>query len=203
MPKLPDPKGHPVKQEVWEQQYQAGRWKYLRKIEEMGRYGIISAYVRRDSDRPRVLDVGGGEGILWDYLDSGSIERYVSLDLAESAFQDVKVPPEKSAFWVGDMDTYEVPPEEKFTSVVFNEVLYFASEPMKTLEKYARLIDPSGSIIISMWHAPDPNTPFRKVCDSIWAAIDKGPWPILDESAVTNVPTARTWRVRALKVGPV
>lgn len=198
---MSEPKGHPVERKVWEEQYKAGRWQYLSKIEEMGRYGVISAYLHRDAERLRVLDVGGGEGILYHYLDSSRLDRYVSLDLAESAFESTKVPADRGTFIAGDMETYEFGPEDRFNAVVFNEVLYFASEPMKVLDRMAALIEPSGIIVISMWHAPDTGSPFRRVCDSIWRAIDQSHWKVLDDSAVTNIPANRSWRVRALSVG--
>lgn len=187
---------------LWEQQYQDGRWQYLRSIEEMGRYAIISAYIRRFSKNARVLDVGCGEGILSECLDWNSVSIYTGIDLSESAIAAARVPRDRATLIVGDMEAHSFPTNVQFDVVVLNEVLYSAHDPKALLDKCVALLPASGILVISMYHLLDPSNPFRTNVDAIWNEIDSRPWRKLDEVALTNLPSQRTWRIRVLCAPP-
>lgn len=195
---MSDPKGNPVSLEDWEQQYQSGRWSYLGNPHEMARYAVIAGYLHRYCETMRILDVGGGEGILWNHVDQSRVSHYTLIDLSPSALNMTKIPEEKRTLIAGDIDEYEFPPETQFDAIVFNEVLSYPRNPMRSLNAFTGNLAPNGLIIVSLWHSPDPNTTYTQTVSGVWNAIDKGPWTGLDETAVTNIPTRRTWRIRAM-----
>ena len=185
--------------EDWEEQYKSGRWQYLHEAREMGRYALIASYIRAFTERPRVLDLGCGEGILAEYLEWVGIEHYVGLDVSPTAVAAAKVDPAKSTMIAADMQTHEFPARERFDAIVFNEVLSYPQAPMQVVDKYRLLLSPEGIVVVSMWHAPEPNSPYRRKCDAVWQALDSGPWKRLDEMAITKIPSGRVWRLRAMK----
>src|SRR5687767_13442204 len=54
----------PAGKAAWEEQYRAGRWSFMRGLDESARYAVIAAFVRRLAPGGAVLDVGCGEGLL-------------------------------------------------------------------------------------------------------------------------------------------
>lgn len=193
--------GLPIAKEAWEEQYRDGRWSYLSNLPEMARYPFIAAHIMRAADRPRVLDVGGGAGILYTYLDDRRIDRYVCLDLAESAFADSPIPRDRAEFISCDIEKFQYKANDRFTSVVFNEVLYYTNDPIGVLSRAADHVDPGGLLLVSMFHEKNIESPLRKTTDAIWREIDQCPWPTIDCTALTNIPRQSTWIVRALQVG--
>ena len=44
--------------------------------------------------------------------------------------------------------------ERRWDCVVFNEVLYYAPSPLALLDKYSRLLEPGGIVIVSIYQKP-------------------------------------------------
>ena len=69
----------------WDEEYRAGRWSFLRDLPESGRYGIIGMWLSLTETLDSVLDIGCGEGLLYERLQPMGIKRYVGVDLAPAA----------------------------------------------------------------------------------------------------------------------
>jgi trans-aconitate 2-methyltransferase len=54
-----------------------------------------------------------------------------------------------TSFHHADADTFQ--PDQPPDAVVFNEVLYYLPRPLKTVERYARLLAPGGVLIVSLY----------------------------------------------------
>ena len=168
----------------------------------MARYAVIAAYLNRYCGDMRLLDVGCGEGVLWNHLDQDRVVHYTGIDLSPTALESIKVPEDKRTLITADIDDYQFPEGTEFDAIVFNEVLSYPRNPMHAMSSIAKHIAPKGLIIVSLWHSPDPNTGYSQAVGGVWRAIDQGPWKGLDETAVTNIPTRRTWRIRAMTTNP-
>ena len=165
----------------------------------MARYAVIAAYVSRYcGDGFRLLDVGCGEGLLANYFDPHRLEHYTGLDLSQAALDKVRFEESKRTLAAADVESHAFVDGQTYDAIVLNEVLYYPQNPMQVLRKLSALVEPGGVIVVSMWHSPDPNSAHSRVVNAIWRAIDQGPWRGLDETAVTNIPTRRTWRIRVM-----
>jgi len=193
-----EPTGNPVSLDSWEQQYNSGFWSYLASAQELARYAAIAGYVNRLSNGNRVLDVGCGECILYDFLARREGAHYTGLDLSPAALAKSKVPETQSTLIAADVEEHEFENGEQFDAIVFNEILYYPKLPIRVLDRLAKHLAPGGLVVVSMYHSPDPASAHARTVGGIWRAIDQGNWTGLDETAVTNIPTRRTWRIRAM-----
>ena len=75
----------PKGQALWEQQYRRNDWAYLSGLREAGRYAAIIAYLTHLKPRAAVLDVGCGEGILFERYRGHGYTSYVGLDISADA----------------------------------------------------------------------------------------------------------------------
>ena len=190
--------GMPVSRDAWNDEYAKGRWNYLAHPQEIARYAVIASYVARHCPSFRLLDLGCGEGVLASYFSNDQMLHYTGLDLSEVALRKIELPEDKRTLICADVESFEFPDEAKFEAIVLNEVLYYPRRPMAVLERLTQHLSPGGVIVVSMWHSPDPNSMHAQTVNGIWRTIDSGPWKGLDETAVTNLPTRRTWRIRAM-----
>src|ERR1039458_2921005 len=69
----------------WESTYEGGKWDYLNQLKELAHYSVIIGYINYFKHNGAVLDVGGGEGILFDRMRSCSYSRYVGIDISQIA----------------------------------------------------------------------------------------------------------------------
>jgi 2-polyprenyl-3-methyl-5-hydroxy-6-metoxy-1,4-benzoquinol methylase len=115
----------------------------------MAHYLIIVGYADRLSMRPRILDVGCGDGVLRGHFAGVSFEEYVGLDISSVAVQkaDAKQFP-NTTFLVADFD--KTSSLGAFDIVVFNESIYYAPDPLQTFISYRALLRPRGAIIVSI-----------------------------------------------------
>jgi len=183
----------------WEQEYQAGRWSYLRRIKEAARYGIVSAYVHFHlPSRGRILDVGCGEAILYHYLDSRRIERYVGFDVAQTAIDSAGLDDPRVSLSVSTMEAYRPADGETFDAIIFNEVLFFTDTPMEELERYRTYLAPGGIIIVSLYQPPREDSGAIRLTRTLWDAMDAG-WEVIDETTLTNEKKHLTWKLRVAR----
>ncbi len=135
----------------WNKQYTSGYWDFFDTIDEMPRYAIVAAYIRRFKGPTSVLDVGCGYGQLVRELDSSFVGRYLGIDLSAGAIERARLRPHaNAAFVVADVETW--PGDEgRYDIIVFNEVLYYLDDPVETLRHYQAFLNPGGIIIVVMF----------------------------------------------------
>lgn len=137
----------PKPKSAWDAQFSAGSWDYLGRLEESSHYAVIVGYMALLKSRT-VLDVGCGEGILYERFKAFGYSRYVGMDISDIAVARLNSYSDEKTLWIqGDGDTYE--PDGTFDAIVFNESLYYLREPLQALHRYTRSLNPEGVLIVS------------------------------------------------------
>ncbi len=138
--------------ETWEAQYAAGRWDFLAQLPELARFSVLAGYIQHLKAGGAVLDTGCGQGVLLGRLSSTCYSRYVGIDVSASAIAVAqRRQSERSSFLVADCEQYS--PVGHFDVIVFNEVLCCLREPLRTVERYARSLNPDGLLLVSLCKA--------------------------------------------------
>ena len=135
--------------QTWEAQYAAGRWDFLAELSELARFSVLAGYICHLKPGGAVLDTGCGQGVLLRRLPGSCYSRYVGIDVSGSAISVAQAHGnERSTFLAADCEEYS--PAEQFDVIVFNEVLCCLRDPLRTVERYARSLNPSGLLLVSL-----------------------------------------------------
>jgi 2-polyprenyl-6-hydroxyphenyl methylase/3-demethylubiquinone-9 3-methyltransferase len=177
----------PVSKETWETQYRAGGWDFMKSLDELARYSIITGYLHHLKPEGSLLDVGSGEGILRDEMRPLGYSRYVGGDLSQAAVEAGQAKPDpKASFVAADAEAYT--PTEPFDAIVFNECLYYFKDPLATVARYKSFLEDGGLLIVSMFRS--------RRADVIAKRLEEA-HKLLEEVAVTN--RKGTWVVRIFR----
>ena len=143
-------KGSPLSKELWDSRYRDGYSEnQLRSLNDFARYMIIAGYVHFLFKRPKILDIGCGDGILVEVMPCSSFESYLGIDVSAEAVkkaESLAVP--RVRFEVCNFEEWT--PAEKYDVIIFNESLYYAKHPSKLVLDYAESLNDGGLIIVSM-----------------------------------------------------
>jgi 2-polyprenyl-3-methyl-5-hydroxy-6-metoxy-1,4-benzoquinol methylase len=135
--------------QTWEAQYAAGRWDFLAELSELARFSVLAGYVCHLKPGGSVLDTGCGQGVLLRRLPSSCYSKYVGIDVSDSAISVAQQHAnERSTFLAADCEEYL--PTEHFDVIVFNEVLCCLRDPLRTVERYTRSLNPGGLLLVSL-----------------------------------------------------
>jgi SAM-dependent methyltransferase len=138
-----------IDQATWDEEYAAGGWAFLAKLDEVPRYAVIAGYCRNVTAATSLLDVGCGAGQLAGWVCQDRPLRYVGVDLSAVAIEQARsCAPAASRLEVADAATFD--PAESFDIIVLNEMLYYMEHPDRLLRHYAGFLAPGGVFIISM-----------------------------------------------------
>jgi 2-polyprenyl-3-methyl-5-hydroxy-6-metoxy-1,4-benzoquinol methylase len=185
----------------WETEYRAGRWAYLKGLQEAARYGVVTSWLRQTMRPGALLDVGCGEAILAGHLARDRVTRYVGVDISQAALDLARLPPGWGRLECRALEDYAPEAGERFAAIVFNEVLFFTDQPGAMLERYRTWLAPDGVMLVSMYQTPRPESGARRAIEAVWSALDGPGWSALDEVSLTNVTKQLTWRLRLVRNG--
>lgn len=176
----------------WNDEYRSGHWDYLDGASERGHYMLVLGYIVGHRNAPAVLDVGCGNGVLFDLLQRFSLAAYHGIDISDEAISRARFraaasrPAVRPDLRTGDFESFE--PRRRYDVIVFNESLSYAVDPLTVLRRFAGWLEPDGILIVSLcynsWQAP------------MWGRIEKG-FSTLHASEVTNE-DGMTWLVRVV-----
>jgi 2-polyprenyl-3-methyl-5-hydroxy-6-metoxy-1,4-benzoquinol methylase len=140
----------PKDKNAWDNQYARGDWEYMSSLQESSRYSAIVGYISLLRGEGALLDVGCGEGILYERIKHLGCS-YTGLDISQVAVGRLqsKHADESASFLVADADEYQ--PTQAFDLVVLNESLYYLQRPLQALQRYAEALKPDGALIVSTY----------------------------------------------------
>lgn len=158
--------------QTWDAQYAAGRWDFLAELSELARFSILAGYICHLKPGGRVLDTGCGQGVLLRRLPSSCYSRYVGIDLSASAVSVAREHGnERSTFLAADCEQYS--PDEQFDVMVFNEVLCCLNDPLRTVRRYARSLNPGGLLLVSLCTAARGSCSLLSQLKRAYATVDE------------------------------
>jgi 2-polyprenyl-3-methyl-5-hydroxy-6-metoxy-1,4-benzoquinol methylase len=175
---------------TWEAQYAAGRWDFLADLPELARFSVLAGYVCHLKPGAAVLDTGCGQGFLLQRLPGSCFSKYVGIDVSGSAIAVAqRRQNERCTFLVADCEEYT--PAGHFDVIVFNEVLCCLRDPLLTVERYARYLNPGGLLLVSLCTAA------RGSATVLWRL--RREYVTVDEVRVTHGGSGISWVCTALR----
>jgi|SRR5208282_4285424 len=182
----------------WDRDYRAGRWTYLTEPREQARLAVAALYVHLFGPGA-VLDVGCGAGQLFHLLDRARITSYTGVDFSAAALEAARLDPSVATLIHASAETFAPAAGERFDSILFNEVAYFIEDPLKELRRYSTFLNPGGVLILSITRARPEGGSWDAKMNTLWTALDEGPWETLDEVFVNHRASGNSWRLRAFR----
>lgn len=158
--------------QTWEAQYAAGRWDFLAQLSELARFSVLAGYVCHLKPGGAVLDTGCGQGYLMRRIPTSCYSKYVGIDISSSAISVAQEHAnERSTFLAADCEEYS--PNEQFDVIVFNEVLCCLRDPLGTVERYARSLNPGGIVLVSLCTAARGSGSVLRRLKRAYATVDE------------------------------
>jgi SAM-dependent methyltransferase len=184
---------------------QSGDWQQSDSPTHGPRFDAIAKLLAKFSADTSVLDVGCGEGTLRGWLPESA--RYVGIEPSGTAAR-IAIERNPPASIIHTTAESFDPRGERFDSIVFNEMLYYADDPIGLLKKYASLLGPGGVVLCSIYQKPasisarsrllhylDRRRPISNVhCEKmVRAFMAREAWPILDDRAIAIPGEVSLW----------
>lgn len=165
-----------VSKNRWDEEYEKGSWSFLYSLDELGHYSIIHGLIQYFDKYENILDVGCGEGVLYEKINASKCKKYFGIDISEAAIQKATDKGHPHANYIA-CSVDEFITHEKFDAIVFNEVLYYLDNPLEVIKRYEKLLLPNGIIIISMHVNNGSNIVWNKLSKEI---------SFLEETTISN-----------------
>ena len=165
----------PISKALWEQQYRTGHWDFLRTLGELGRFSLVVGYIHELKPQAAVLDVGCGEGLLFQRLQPRGCARYLGLDISAAAVARA-CEAGGGPFICADAEEYV--PTDTYDVIVFNESLYYLNKPLETVDRYLTRLAQRGIMIVSTF-------PTSRRGRSILRALKRS-YTLLDETRISH-----------------
>jgi trans-aconitate methyltransferase len=182
-----DPLGSP---EIWEESYRDGAWGHLGSIGEIAHYMTLLGYATYARQPSNVLDMGCGTGRLLQLFEHVGFGSYRGVDFSHEAInRAAALSIDNTRFEVADFATWDT--NELYDVVVFNESLYYASDPHGLARRSLRWLSADGLLTISMFRHDN--------VERIWRAIDADHSFATVEATRVENHRAQVWDIRALQ----
>ena len=172
-------------------QYENKQWDGLRDIKDLGRYSLLVGYAKFFSSGSRILDLGCGEGILQERFAPGDYGFYCGIDISDVAIANAnKKADTKTCFMVGDIGKPDI--LGTFDVIIYNESIYYLSDPTSSILSLFQHLDPGGIFIISCYNKHGKE--HTNLCNSLSKILD-----LADRTLVTNI-SGDSWTVHVYKI---
>lgn len=135
---------------MFDREYVSGFGDRLEAPENLEHYRMLVEFMVDAGKNQRILDVGCGEGLLLDCLEGCGYQKYVGIDFSEVALRNAsKRANAKTSFVNGPAESFS--PDDLFESIVFNELLYCLTDPLRVIRRYERFLAPGGVMLVSLF----------------------------------------------------
>lgn len=162
----------------WELQHRTGTWvRHLAGDDEGPRYEALAAAIAEGGPGRSVLDLGCAHGLLASHLAAGPDPGpYLGVDISQAAVDAARLavpdPTGRIRFEVADLRSWTPPAPADV--IVFNEMLYYFTQPASLVERYLPWLAPGGSVWVSMYQPTWPRNPLMRLrIDAIWARLGR------------------------------
>jgi uncharacterized protein GlcG (DUF336 family)/trans-aconitate methyltransferase len=183
----------PASVEKWDREYRDGVYDRLARSDQRHHHRLLAAMIADRWPNPRVLEIGAGEGVLFEAFRPHAPARYVGVDFSAPAIEQglQRLAAERATGQVdlllGDGRTFHS--DEAFDVVVFSECVEHLGEVEDLVAHYAPNLKPDGGVGLTMWLALKPLR--------LWHRL-KTLGQVLDE-AVVNTPWGGGWLVSVVR----
>ena len=183
----------PAPVEKWDREYCEGVYDRLARSDQRHHHRLLAAMIADRWPQPRVLEIGAGEGVLFEALRAHAPARYVGVDFSAPAVDKglARLTAEREAGVVdlrlGDGRDFRT--DETFDVVVFSECIEHLGEVEDLVAHYAPNLRPDGAVGLTMWLALKPLR--------LWHRL-KTLGQVVDE-AVINTPWGGGWLVAVVR----
>ncbi|MEM9206447.1 MAG: class I SAM-dependent methyltransferase [Pseudomonadota bacterium] len=178
----------------WDAEYVDGRWDFLDGLKEQARSGILAAWLMQSGSLDHVLDVGCGEGLLHRFLQPYGMKRYSGVDVSGEALKRARARLGKEVtLHQATLEDFEAPSDERYSAIVFNEVLYFPEDPAAEVARYASMLSPGGMVAVSMYAPKRPESGAHRKIDATDKAMQAEPLERLDALKLESQMKTATW----------
>jgi len=177
----------------WDREYREGVYDRLASSHQRHHHRLLAAMIADRWPNPRVLEIGAGEGVLFEAFRGHAPARYVGVDFSAPAVEKglERLSAERAAGQVdlllGDGRAFRS--DETFDVVVFSECIEHLGEVEDLIAHYAPNLKPDGGVGLTMWLAVKPLR--------LWHRL-KRLGTVLDEAAI-NTPWGGGWLVAVVR----
>ena len=139
----------------WDHGYATGFWNSMSEAPvERARSAIIAGFYFQklfgSSADGTFLDVGGGEGVMSDYLSAKQKARYTGVDISEAGIKMGRQKRPGIEFVVSPAEDFNKDKKRSFHFILFSEMIYYCKHK-EVFAQYQQYLQPSGVIALSVW----------------------------------------------------
>ena len=175
--------------ERWDGIYRAGQYDGLLAWDRRHQHRLMAGLIAERFEHPRVLEIGCGDGALYESLRLFRPARHLGVDISPEAIarltarRGAELAPGAVEFVVGDGGRFE--PGETFDAILFSDCIEYLGDIEALLAHYARFLAPGGVFGAVQWLSLAPI--------GLWDEV-KARTEILDE-ALVQAPWGGAWQV--------
>lgn len=184
--------GQPISPAALDQEYQTGAWDHFFGPDEQPRYEALVALITEAHPRPRLLDLGCGSGRLASLLDPAALAGYLGVDISAEGLRLARAlarPAPLDSFEQHDFETW-TPAAGFYNVITFNECLGYAPDPLRTARRFAALLPPDGTLLVSHFRSTNHA--------EFWLRLARA-FDFPEQRIITN-PKGQVWDIRSLRL---